>query len=225
LIKNKGYIDSISTEDIFKQSGVRMDREKFKVLLKSIGRNISTCVTYSTLHSDINNTHYKGISDKTFVKYIQTLKDMFLFVEINSFVPNLRSKVRIQSLTKKILIDPSLACAAMNLTSEKFISDLNLFGFFFENLALRDLLVYANVLNGQLFHYRDNSNLEIDCILELDDGEYAAIEIKTGTDCVEKGIKNIKLFKQKMEKGGFKQPKFCMIIVGTGSFLHIEDDV
>jgi predicted AAA+ superfamily ATPase len=225
LIKNKGYIDSISTEGILKQSGVRMDKEKFNCLIKSIGRNISTCAAYSTIHNDVNSVYRKGINDKTFAKYLQTLKDMFLFVELNAFQPNLRSKTRLQSVTKKILIDPSLACAALNLTYEKFLNDLNFFGFFFENLVLRDLLVYASVLRGQLFHYRDNSGLEVDCILELDSGEYAAIEIKTGNDKIDEAIKHIKLFKQKMVNGGFKEPKASLIIVGTGAFLHKEEGI
>jgi predicted AAA+ superfamily ATPase len=118
-----------------------------------------------------------------------------------------------------------LGCACIKATVDGFLNDLNYYGFFFENTVFKDLKVYASILGYEVFQYRDNANLEIDAIIEIDNLDYLAIEIKLGTNKIDEAIENFKRFKKKMENGGYKQPKYCIVIVGVGGIYQIKEDV
>jgi predicted AAA+ superfamily ATPase len=150
---------------------------------------------------------------------------IFMIEELPGWMPLLRSKTRIRMAPKKYFIDPSLAVAALGATPQKLLRDLNTFGLMFEGLCLRDLAVYAEPLNGSLYHYRDNAGLEVDAIIEIPGTDYAAFEIKLGAHRVEEGAKTLTRFRKKMTEAGAEAPKFLAVITGGGTAYIREDDI
>lgn len=208
----QSYIEAILDKDI--NDDKKRDRNKMEMLLRSLSRNESTVVSNKTLLRDIeeNSSDEDIIESRTTIDdYLDVLNRLHIVENQNAYSSNYRSPDRIGKSAKRHFTDPSLACACLALTKEKLINDLNTFGFMFEALVERDLKIYMEYLNGNLFHFRDNvTGLEIDSILEFNDGEYAAIEIKLGFNQVEEAKKNLLTFKNNM----IKKPKFMCIIVG-----------
>ncbi len=208
----QSYIEAILDKDINDEK--KRDKNKMAMLLKSLARNESTIASNKTLLRDIEeNSGGEDIieSRTTIDDYLDVLNRLHIVENQNAYSANYRSPDRVGKSVKRHFTDPSLACACLALTKEKLINDLNTFGFMFEALVERDLKIYMEYLNGNLFHFRDNvTGLEIDSILEFNDGEYAAVEIKLGFNKVEEAKKNLLTFKNNM----IKEPKFMCIIVG-----------
>ncbi len=208
----QSYIEAILDKDINDEK--KRDKNKMAMLLKSLARNESTIASNKTLLRDIEeNSGGEDIieSRTTIDDYLDVLNRLHIIENQNAYSANYRSPDRVGKSVKRHFTDPSLACACLALTKEKLINDLNTFGFMFEALVERDLKIYMEYLNGNLFHFRDNvTGLEIDSILEFNDGEYAAVEIKLGFNKVEEAKKNLLTFKNNM----IKEPKFMCIIVG-----------
>lgn len=208
----QSYIEAILDKDINDEK--KRDKNKMAMLLKSLARNESTIASNKTLLRDIEeNSGGEDIieSRTTIDDYLDVLNRIHIVENQNAYSANYRSPDRVGKSVKRHFTDPSLACACLALTKEKLINDLNTFGFMFEALVERDLKIYMEYLNGNLFHFRDNvTGLEIDSILEFNDGEYAAVEIKLGFNKVEEAKKNLLTFKNNM----IKEPKFMCIIVG-----------
>jgi predicted AAA+ superfamily ATPase len=182
----------------------------------------------STIFADIKNDNEPeedGPGRQSISNYIDDLMRIFLLEEIPGWMPKLRSKTRIRMSPKRIFIDPSLAIAALGATPQKLLRDLNTFGFMFEGLCLRDLAVYAETMNGGLYHYRDNSGLEVDALIEIPGGEYAAFEIKLGAYRVEEGVETLLRFKKKMIEAGAEAPVFLAVITGGGTAYIQKDGV
>ena len=213
-IMPKVYIDSIIKKDIHERKDKKRDERKMQMLLKSLSRNESSTASYDTIVKDIEiyeNEEELIESRQTVSDYINVLNDLFLIVNQASYDINYRSSKRIGKSAKRHLVDPSLACASLNLTREKLLQDLNTFGFMFESLVERDLRIYMEYLDGELYHFRDNtSGDEVDAILEFSNGEYAACEIKLSPDKIEEAKNNLLKFYNYVEK----KPKFMCIIVG-----------
>lgn len=210
----KSYIDSILNIDMNEKSERRRDKNKMKMLLKSLSRNETSIVGNKTIIKDIekyeNEDDFLSSRD-TIIEYLDILNRLHLIENQDSYSENYRSPERVGKSPKRHFTDPSLACACLGLTSDKLIKDLKTFGFMFEALVERDLRIYMDYLNGNLYHFRDNvSGLEVDSILEFSDGEYAAVEIKLGFNQVEEAKKNLLKFYDNM----VKKPKFMCIIVG-----------
>lgn len=208
----KAYIDAILDKDM-NDDKVR-DREKMKMLLKSLARNESTIANNSTLMKDIseNATQEEIIESRTTIEdYLNVLSRLHIIENQNAYSENYRSPSRIGKTAKRHFTDVSFACACLDLTKEKLINDLRTFGFMFESLCERDLRIYIESLGGKLYHFRDNvTGLEVDSILEFSDGEYAAVEIKLGFNEVEEAKKNLMNFYDNM----VKKPKFMCVLVG-----------
>lgn len=208
----KAYIDAILDKDM-NDDKVR-DREKMKMLLKSLARNESTIANNSTLMKDIseNAAQEEIIESRTTIEdYLNVLSRLHIIENQNAYSENYRSPSRIGKTAKRHFTDVSLACACLDLTKEKLINDLRTFGFMFESLCERDLRIYIESLGGKLYHFRDNvTGLEVDSILEFSDGEYAAVEIKLGFNEVEEAKKNLMNFYDNM----VKKPKFMCVLVG-----------
>lgn len=208
----KTYIDAILDKDM-NDDKVR-DREKMRMLLKSLARNESTIANNSTLMKDIseNATAEEIIESRTTIEdYLNVLNRLHIIENQNAYSENYRSPSRIGKTSKRHFTDVSLACACLDLTKEKLMNDLRTFGFMFESLCERDLRIYIESLGGRLYHFRDNvTGLEVDSILEFSDGEYAAIEIKLGFNDVEEAKKNLMSFYDNM----IKKPKFMCVLVG-----------
>ncbi len=210
----KSYIDSILNIDMNEESEKRRDKNKMKMLLKSLSRNESSIVGNKTIIKDIaeyENEQELLSSRDTLIDYLDVLDRLHLIENQEAYAENYRSPNRIGKSPKRHLTDPSLSCACLGLTPEKLLKDLNTFGFMFEALVERDLRIYMDYLNGHLYHFRDNvTGLEVDSILEFEDGEYAAVEIKLGYNQIDEAKKNLLNFYNNM----VKKPAFMCIIVG-----------
>ena len=208
----KSYIEAILDKDM--NDDKKRDRNKMLMLLKSLARNESTVASNSTLMKDINeleSNEEKIESRITIDDYLNVLNRLHIIVNQNAYSGNYRSPERIGKSSKRHFIDPSLACACLDLTKEKLINDLRTFGFMFEAMVERDLRIYIEYLGGNLFHFRDNvTGLEVDSILEFSDGEYAAVEIKLGMNQFEDAKKSLMNFYNNVDK----KPKFMCVIVG-----------
>ena len=212
----KSYIDAVLDKDIHDDK--KRDKGKMIMLLKSLARNESTIASKNTLLKDISESaNEKEIIESriTIDDYLDILNRLHITENQDAYSENYRSSKRLGKSAKRHFTDPSLACACLDLTKEKLINDLKTFGFMFESLVERDLRIYMEYLDGKLFHFRDNvSGLEVDSILEFNDGEYAAVEIKLGYHQVEEAKKNLKTFYNNM----IKKPKFMCVIVGYTNY-------
>lgn len=213
----RGYIEAILDSDIDDEK--KRDKNKMLMLLKSLSRNETSIVSNKTLIKDIEeyeNSDELLESRNTIAEYLDILDRLHLIENQEAYSSNYRSPTRIGKSPKRHFVDPSLPCAILGLNSEKLLGDLNTFGFMFESLVERDLRIYMEYLNGKLYHFRDNiTGLEVDSILEFQDGEYAAIEIKLGFNQAEIAKKNLLNFYNNMNK----KPKFMCIIVGKGKAI------
>jgi predicted AAA+ superfamily ATPase len=221
------YIDIICNSDVSEVDGVKRSPQRVKAILKSYARNISTLATKRTLMKDVR-TEY-DISPPTYNSYINALEKLYVIQDIPAWSPNIRSANTIRKSHKKEFIDPSIAVASLNLTPEKLLKDFETFGFIFENLCIRDLLVYSSSLNGEVLYYNDDSGLEADCVIYLSDGRYALIEFKLGSREIEKGAENLlklkKLIKESVEnkKIDLEEPSFLAVITG-GDMAYTRAD-
>ena len=210
----KSYIDSILNIEINEEDKIR-DKNKMNMLLKSLARNEATIVNNKTIIKDIEEYETGEnllTSRTTIIDYLDFLERLHLIENQEAYSLNYRSPERVGKSVKRHLVDPSLACACLNLNVDKLMKDLNTFGFLFEALVERDLRVYMDYLDGKLYHFRDNvSGIEVDSILEFEDGEYAAAEIKLGYNEVDNAIQNLQVFYNNM----IKKPKFMCVIVGV----------
>lgn len=205
----KSYISSILEKDIYETKNI--DGIKFHKLLKSLARNESTIAGNNRLIGDISDNDDLTLDKRTISEYLDILEKLNLISNQPSYSSNYRSPERIGKNEKRHFTDPSLAAALLNLNTEKLINDLNTFGFLFESLVYRDLKIYMDYLNGNVYHFRDNvTGLEIDSILEFENGEYAAIEIKLGFN----GFKDAKESLLKFQEQMVKKPKFMCAICG-----------
>ena len=208
----KSYIEAILDKDM--NDDKTRDKEKMTMLLKSLARNESTVASNSTLMKDINEieSNEQRIESRiTIDDYLNVLNRLHIIENQSSYSENYRSPNRVGKAPKRHFTDVSLACACLDLNSDKLMNDLRTFGLMFESMCERDLRIYIESLGGKLFHFRDNvTGLEVDSILEFSDGEYAAVEIKLGFNEVEDAKKSLINFYNSM----VKKPKFMCIIVG-----------
>ena len=221
------YIDEIEKKDMSKVDSRKRDPRKVRRLLYSLARNNMSLVTNNTLQKDTSEDgSTKGFSEPTLISYLSALKKLFIIEELPAWAPKLRSRSRIRTSAKKHFVDPSLAIAALGATPIQLREDLNTFGFMFENLAIRDLKVYAEALGAKVFHYRDDEELEADAIVELPDGRWAALEVKLGVTEADTAAASLLSVKRKIERAGGKSPTFLAVICGVGDFSYQrEDDV
>ena len=218
----KSYINAILDKDM--NDDKNRDRNKMLMLLRSLARNESTIVSNSTIMKDISeieNDNDRIESRITIEDYLNVLNRLHILENQKAYSENYRSPDRIGKSPKRHFTDPSLACACLDLNKDKLLNDLKTFGFLFESMVERDLRIYIEYLDGELFHFRDNiSGLEVDSILEFSDGEYAAIEIKLGFNQVEEAKKNLISFYNNM----IKKPKFMCIIVGFTDVIARDEE-
>lgn len=201
--------------------------EVLKMIVKSYARHISTEAAISTIIADVRQSNERTMDSKTFDNYMEALKDLYIIEDMPAWNPNIRSKTSIRSTPTRHFVDTSIACRALGVMPEDLHRDLECFGLFFEDMAVRDLRIYAETLGGEVLHYRDNAGLECDAIIHLEDGRWGAIEIKLGGDeLIEAGAKSLKLLKAKIEeKGDEMSPSFLMVLTAVGGSYQREDGV
>jgi predicted AAA+ superfamily ATPase len=224
------YLNLISKNELFRSSDRKRKTVKLSKLIRSVARNNSTTVNLTTLSldSDEQQTHSEvetNLTRQTTAEYLNDLRRIFVIEDISGWSPEIRSKTRIRMASKIIFADPSLAIAALGLSTERLLYDLNTFGFMFENLCLRDISVYAENFGGTVFHYRDNSNLEIDAIVEMQDGTWSAFEIKLGEHQVDTAALSLSRLRDKMVSNGVTPPACLCVITGGGFGRQREDGI
>ncbi len=221
----KSYMTSVISTDLNKlDDGVEYSAHKAELLLRSLARNECTCASNLSLLNDIGETENESLGRNTVTKYLESLNRLFLFNNQKPFSPNFRSSLRVKQMEKRHFSDPAMACALLNLTSTKLLQDLNTFGFLFESLVERDLDIYSQSFGGKLFHYQDYKNNEMDAVIELEDGEWCAFEIKLGAKRIEEGAKNLIKVSSEIAKSGGKPPKIQCVICGLSNAAYRRAD-
>lgn len=218
------YIKIIIDDDLNRIDGINRDKHKVKLLLKSLARNESTTVSNATLKNDIKEIDNEDIDIDTVSSYLDVLDRLFLLDNDEPFSTNIRSSIRVKQAEKRHFADPSLACALLNLTEEKLIGDLKLFGFLFEALVERDLKIYADSFDAKLYHYQDYQNREIDSVIELEDGSWCAFEIKLGVNAIDSAAKNLISIRDGIKKDNGLPPKILCVICGMSSAAYQRPD-
>ena len=201
--------------------------EVLRMILRSYARHISSQAAVSTLIADVRQSNERTMDTKTFDDYMEALKDLYILEDMPAWNPNIRSKTSIRSTPTRHFTDTSLACCALGISPDDLLHDLQSLGLFFEDLAVRDLRIYAETLGGEVLHYRDNAGLECDAVVRLPDGRWGAVEIKLGGDeLVEAGASSLKLLKTKIEeKSNEPPPAFLLVLTAVGGAYQRQDGV
>ena len=219
------YINLIIDDDLYRLDGVNRDKHKVKLLLKSLARNESTTVSNMTLKKDINEIDNEDIDIDTLASYLNALDKLFLLDNDEPFSTNIRSSVRVKQSEKRHFADPSIACSLLNIKEEdKLINDLETFGFLFEAMVERDLKIYSDSFNAKYYHYQDYQNKEIDCVIELENGEWCAFEIKLGANQIEKSANDLLNIKKQIEDKNGKAPSVLCVICGLTNAAYQRPD-
>lgn len=218
----RDYIDNVCEFEIKEVAGSRKDPERMLAILRSLARNISTLTTDKTIMEDVRSND-TTITNKTLDNYLTVLENLYLVEDIKAWQPSLRSKTGIRTSNKRQFVDPSIAAAILKINPATLMDDFNYYGFLFESLCARDLRIYSEPIEGVVKHYHDNSGLEIDLIISLSDGRWAAVEVKLGSKEIEKGAKNLCSLMEKIDNQKQKAPEFLMVVTG-GEFAYRRDD-
>ncbi len=220
------YVEAVINADVSRVDNIEKNPVRVRALLRSLARNISTLATIRTIHNDIAmGDDDESLSEKTISQYLNALNRIFVTENLPAWNPALRSKTAIRTSPKRQFVDPSIAAAVMRLTPERLLDDFNYFGFLFESLCDRDLRIYAEAIDGEVFHYRDSSGLEADAVVALNDGRWAAIEIKLGSKEIEEAAIHLIELKNKVNTERMQEPSFLMILTGTEIAYRRNDGV
>lgn len=219
------YVDSVIKRDIQRVDKVKRSPERARLLLRSYARNISQQVSYATIRKDMLANDASTLDEDTVADYIKALKTLFVIEDLAAWNPNLRSKAAIRTGDTRHFVDPSIGTAALGLGPQDLINDLDTFGLFFEDMAVRDLRVYAEALDGQLYHYRDSNGLECDAVLHRRDGSYALLEMKLGGEKpINDAAASLTELAGNINTDKMPAPSFMAVIVGVGKYAYRRQD-
>jgi predicted AAA+ superfamily ATPase len=225
LEQAKDYYDMIVDSDISRVDGVSRNPQRAKTLMRSYARNQATQAKLSVIRADMTAHGADALNEDTLAGYINALQQIFVIEDMPAWNPNLRSKTAIRTSPTRFFVDPSIATAALGLGPDDLIYDLNTFGLLFETLCVRDLRIYADKLDGEVFHFRDGKGLECDAVVHLRNGQYALIEIKLGGDkSIEEAAESLKKLTDKIDTTKMKAPSFAMILVAVGTYAYRRKD-
>jgi predicted AAA+ superfamily ATPase len=219
------YYTAIVNTDISMVDDVKRDSERAKRLMKSYARNQGTQTAYTVIRDDIAANDSETLTEDTVYAYTNALRKISVMEDMPAWNPDLRSKTAIRTSDTRYFTDSSIATASLGLGPEDLAKDLNTMGLFFETMCVRDLRVYAESIDGEVFHYRDKSGLECDTVIHLRNGSFGLIEIKLGGDkLIEEGAKTLKTFSKKIDTEKMKAPSFLMVLTGTGKYAYRRED-
>lgn len=224
----KNYWDGLFVfEDCENERFRNKKPEVLRMIVRSYARHISTEAAASTIIADVRQSNERTMDAKTFADYMEALNDLYILEDMRAWNPNIRSKTSIRSTPTRHFVDTSIACRALGVSPKDLMGDLESFGLFFEDMAVRDLRIYTESLGGEVLHYRDNAGLECDAVLHLDDGRWGAVEIKLGgDDNIEAGASTLKQLKSKIEeKSDENAPSFLLVLTAVGGAYRREDGV
>jgi len=216
------YVEAIINQDISQVDGVEKNPNRVRLLLRSLARNIATVTSVQTILKDMESAE-TSLSDKTFEVYYNALRRIFVIEDMPAWSPSLRSKTAIRTAPKRHFVDPSIAAAVMRMHPAAILQDFEYFGFLFEALCARDVRIYAQRNDGDVFHYRDKSGLEADMIVQLRDGRWGAIEVKLGNRQIEQAALNLLKLKEKIDMSKMRAPSFLLVLTG-GQFAYRRKD-
>ena len=219
------YCEAVIHSDINRADNVHKNPERVRRLMRSYARNQGSQVPNTVLAQDIASNDEVSINEETVASYVNALRKIFVVEDMPSWNPNLRSKTAIRSSDTRYYIDPSIAAAALGIGPNDLVNDLNTFGFLFETLCVRDLRVFADALNGEVYHYRDRDGQECDAVIHLRNGKFGLVEIKLGGDkLIEEGAKSLKSMEAKIDTDKMNSPSFLMVLTGTGDYAYRRSD-
>jgi predicted AAA+ superfamily ATPase len=215
------YYDAVTKEDITKVDGVKRASERVQRLMRAYARHQGTQASIATLKEDLKNNDTATLDDDTISSYLEALRKIFVVEDMQAWNPNLRSKTAIRTADTRYFVDPSIAAAALGLGPADLMNDLKTMGFFFEAMCVRDLRVFAESLNGKVYHYRDKSGLECDAVVHLRNGQYGLIEIKLGGETlITEGVETLISLAKQIDTTRMKAPAFKMILTATGEYAY-----
>lgn len=219
------YYEAVVKSDISRADGIARNPERVKRLMRSYARNQGSQATNALLRDDIVTNDAESLDTDTVCSYINALEKIFVIEEMAAWNPNLRSKTAIRTSNTRYFVDSSIAAAALGLGPQDLIADLNTFGLLFETMCIRDLRIFADALNGNVYHFRDKTGLECDAVIHLRNGKYGLIEIKLGGDrLIEEGAENLKKLRDKIDTAKMKEPSFLAVLIGVGDFAYRRQD-
>ena len=219
------YYNGVVNSDVSRVDNKERNAERAKRLMYSYSRNIGTQIKYEELRKDVISNDIESFSIETLYDYINALKKIFVIEDAPAWNPNLRSKTSLRTTDTRYFVDPSIATASLGLGPDDLLNDLQTMGFLFENLCIRDLRVYAQTIDGQVYHYRDRNNLECDAVVHLRNGRYGLVEIKLGGDSlIEEGAKTLKRLEKNLDTDKMKSPSFKMILTAVGDYAYKRED-
>lgn len=220
----RDYLLQVQQVDISRVGDKRRDPAKVGALLRSLARNVATEVKNSVLAADAGGSE-GPLDEHTVADYLDSLDRLMVLEDQPAWSPHLRSKATLRKSPKRHFVDPSLAVAALAATPERLLGDLNLLGLLFESLVIRDLRVLAQPLDGQVVHYRDHYGIEVDAIVELADGRWAAFEVKLGQGLIDEGARSLLRFAAQIDPDRSGTPVVLAVISGNGYGYVREDAV
>lgn len=219
------YVDSVMHSDIQRVDGVNRNPERVKRLLRSYARNISQQIPYATIRKDILANDSTTLNEDTVLDYVKALKQLFVVEDLAAWTPNIRSKAAIRTTDTRHFVDPSIGTAVLGLGPKDLISDLQTFGLFFEEMVVRDLRVYADALDGEMYHYRDSNGLECDAVLHLRNGSYALFEVKLGgEERINEGASSLMALSDIIDRTRMPAPSFMAVITAVGPYAYRRAD-
>lgn len=224
LQQAKNYYKAVTESDVSRVDGINKDSNKVKALMRSFARNVTTQAGITTLIKDLKETD-NLLSDVTISLYLNALKKIHVVDDLDAWNPNLRSKAVIRTSPTRHFVDPSIATAALGVIPSDLLNDFKTMGLLFESLCIRDLRVYADSLEGAVYHYRDSDHLECDAVVHLENGSWGAIEIKLAEHLVEDAAKTLKSLAEKVDTSKMKKPSFLMVLTGDSASYQREDGV
>lgn len=225
LRQSADYVDAVIEEDVSRVDGVKKNPSLVRRLMKSLARNQGSQVTIETLIDDIRVNETMESSRNTISSYIAALKKIFVIEDMEAWNPNLRSKTALRTSDTRYFIDPSIATASLRLGPGDLVADLETMGFMFETLAARDLRVYADALDADVYHYRDKTGLECDAVIHCRNGKYGLIEVKLGgEENIEKGAVSLKVLRERIDCDRMNAPSFLMVLTAVGNMAYRRPD-
>ena len=224
LRQSYNYVDAVAKSDMSRVDGVSRDANSVMRLLRSYARHQGGQATARMLQADMMASD-GGMSEGTILAYLKALNMIFVTEDMPAWNPNLRSKTAIRTSDTRYFTDPSIATAALGLGPTDLLNDLKTMGLLFETMAVRDLRVYADALDGQVYHFRDKNGLECDAVIHLRNGKYGLVEIKLGGDkLIEEGVNTLTMLEKKIDVEKMKSPTFKMVLIGVGRYAYKRDD-
>lgn len=219
------YLDGVAKSDINRADGIEKNEERVRRIMRSLARNQGSQTPTTAIANDILANDLSSVNEDTVQTYIKALKKIFVIEDMPAWNPSLRSKSAIRTSDTRYYVDPSIASASLGLGPEDLLNDLNTFGLLFETMCVRDLRIFAESLNGSVYHYRDNTGLECDAVIHLRNGKYGLIEIKLGgDDLIEEGAKTLKKLKDCIDTTKMNKPSFLMVLTGIGKYAYKRED-